>query len=399
MKTLYLDCSMGAAGDMLMAALYELLPDGQRFLNQMAEAGIPGLTLEPEQTTSHGVAGTHMAVRFDGAEEGEPPRGHHEHGHHEHSHGMSPEEIAHILDGLKLPDSVRARAKRVYDRIAAAETKVHGVEPGGHIHFHELGSLDAVADVAGVCLAAEMLGADRITASPIRLGRGQVRCAHGLLPVPAPATAELLIGLPCYGGEIEGELCTPTGAALLAELVDDFGPQPDMIPEMIGCGVGKKDFGTPNILRAMIGSDGEGQRGEIAELRCNIDDMTPEQLAAAQKALLDGGALDVYILPGIMKKGRPGYELTVLCDPAKEEETARAVFANTTTIGLRVRRCGKYFLTPGGGAAETALGTLRTKRAEGWGVSREKPEFDDALRLAREKDVPLREVYDAYYRR
>ncbi len=397
MKTLYLDCNMGAAGDMLMAALYELLPDREAFLRQMAEAGIPGMTLEPERTDSHGIAGTHMAVRIGGHEEDEAEPDH-EHGHHHH-HGMSPHEIADILDGLRLPETVRDRAKRVYDRIAAAEAKVHGVAPGGHIHFHELGSLDAVADVAGVCLAAEMLGADRIVASPIRTGRGQVRCAHGLLPVPAPATAELLLGLPCYGGEIEGELCTPTGAALLAELADDFGAQPDMTPEKIGCGLGKKNFGTPNILRAVLGESGGGQRGEICELCCNIDDMTPEQLSGAQQALLDGGALDVYILPGIMKKGRPGYELTVLCDPADEEKLARAVFAQTSTIGLRVRRCGKYFLTPSGGEAETALGTLRTKRAEGWGVSREKPEYEDAQRLAQEKGVPLREVYEAYYRR
>lgn len=397
MKTLYLDCNMGAAGDMLMAALFELLPDGAGFLARMAEAGIPGLTLEPERTTSHGVAGTHMTVRFDGAEEGEAEHAHHHHHHHEH--GMSPDEIADMLDGLKLPDTVRARAKRVYDRIATAEAKVHGVEPGGHIHFHELGSLDAVADVAGVCLAAELLGAEKIVASPIRLGRGQVHCAHGLLPVPAPATAELLVGLPSYGGEIEGELCTPTGAALLAELVDGFGAQPDMIPEKLGYGVGKKDFGEPNVLRAVLGESGEGQRGEIAELRCNIDDMTPELLAGAQQALLEAGALDVYILPGVMKKGRPGCELTVLCETADEEKLARAVFAQTTTIGLRVRRCGKYFLTPSGGEAETALGTLRTKRAAGWGVSREKPEYDDALRLAKEKGVPLREVYDAFYKR
>ena len=393
MKTLYLDCNMGAAGDMLMAALFELLPDGAAFLGAMAEAGIPGLTLTPERTTTHGIAGTHMSVRFDGAEEDEPERGHH------HHHGMTPEQIASVLDGLRLPETVRARAKRVYDRIAAAEAEVHGVEPGGHIHFHELGSLDAVTDVAGVCLAAEMLGAEKIVASPVRTGRGQVRCAHGLLPVPAPATAQLLLGIPCFGGDIEGEMCTPTGAALLSELADSFGPAPDMTPEKIGYGVGKKDFGTPNALRAMLGESGGGQRGEITELRCNIDDMTPEQLSGAQQALLECGALDVYLLPGVMKKGRAGYELTVLCEAADEEKLARAVFAQTTTIGLRVRQCGKYFLTPSAGEVRTRLGTLKTKRAEGWGVFREKPEYADALRLAQEKGVPLREIYDAFYSR
>lgn len=389
MKTLYLDCNMGAAGDMLMAALFEILPDQNGFLNAMNNAGIPGLTLAPERGTSRDIAGTRMRVSFSGTKEEDLVRG--------GGHGMTPQAVFNLLDVLALPENVRARAKKVYTRIAEAEAKVHGTEVG-HIHFHELGSLDALADVTGVCLCAELLCAEKIVCSPIRLGTGQIRCAHGLLPVPAPATAQLLIGVPCYGGEIEGELCTPTGAALLSELADEFGAQPDMIPERLGVGLGKRDFGAPNCLRATLGERAGGQRGEITELVCNLDDMTPETLAYAQKALLESGALDVYIQPGTMKKGRPGHVLTVLCAPEKEEQFARAIFAHTTTIGLRVRRCGKYFLTPAQGIVETEYGTLRFKRAEGWGVSREKPEYSSAAELAKENGVPLGEIYDAWYR-
>ena len=424
MKLIYLDCGMGAAGDMLMSALYELLPDGSAFLDAMHGAGIPGLTVEAEKGTSRSIAGTRIKLRFHGAEEEDHPaqtgHGHHEHherhdhhdhdhgrahdhhhehhdhhDHHHHHHGMSPEGIFRLLDTLALPETVLARAKRVYHRIAEAEAKVHGTEIG-HIHFHELGSLDALADVVGVCLLTDMLGVDKIVCSPIRLGTGQVRCAHGLLPVPAPATAQLLLGLPCYGGEIQGELCTPTGAALLAELVQEFGAQPDMIPQQIGTGLGKREFAEANCLRATLGEQRGGQRGEITELVCNLDDMTPEALAFAQTVLLERGALDVYIQAGTMKKGRSGHVLTVLCAPEDEERLALAVFENTSTIGLRVRRCGKYFLTPSAGGVETKFGTLRTKRADGWGVSREKAEFASAAALAKENGVSLSEIYSEY---
>lgn len=391
MKLLYLDCNMGAAGDMLMAALFELLDDKHTFLDAMNNAGIAGLTILPEHTNSHGIAGTHMCVAIHGAEEDDASA----HAHHHHHHGMSAAEIYDMIDGLKLQEHVRLRAKKVYERIAAAEARVHGTEPG-HVHFHELGSLDAVVDVSGVCLALDMLGVDRVQASPIRVGCGQVRCAHGLLPVPAPATAQLLLGLPSFGGDIAGEMCTPTGAALLAEIVDAFGPQPDMVFGKLGYGLGKRDFGTPNCVRAVIGETRAGQRGEIVELVCNIDDMTPEQLAFAQAAILDSGALDVYLLPGLMKKGRPGYEMTVLCAPKDEEKLARAVFAHTSTIGMRVRKCGKYFLTAEAGSVDTEFGPLQTKCSSGWGVSREKPEYSAAAALAKENNVSLQEIYAAY---
>ena len=219
-----------------------------------------------------------------------------------------------------------------------------------------------------------------------------MRCAHGVMPVPAPATANLLTGVPIYGGAVQGELCTPTGAALLTHFAASFGPMPVMSVEAAGVGIGTKTFEQANCVRAFLGETVDETNGEIVELVCNIDDMTPEALAFASACLLDLGALDVYTVPGTMKKGRPGHVLTVLCRREQEGEMARQVLAQTTTNGLRVRRCGKYFLTPGAGEAATQWGPVRVKWARGFGVTHCKPEYDDVARLAREHGVPFQQV-------
>ena len=215
------------------------------------------------------------------------------------------------------------------------------------------------------------------------------------MPVPAPATANLLTGVPVYGGEVMGELCTPTGAALLTHFAQSFGPMPPMTVDAVGCGVGTKVFeGRANCVRAILGEDGSGANGEICELVCNIDDMTPEALSFACARLLELGALDVYTVPGTMKKGRPGWVLTALCPPEKEGEVARHILAQTTTNGLRVRRCGKYFLTPGAGQVQTQWGPVQVKTARGMGITHVKPEFEDAARLARENGLPFSAVWE-----
>ena len=329
MKTLYLECNMGAAGDMLMAALYELLPQTQKdaFLDTMNRL-LPGVTVTPRGAVTCGIAGTHMEVLVHGQEEHSHDvalgaaqdalhdHGHeHDHGHAHHHHHASPADIAAILAGLDVPAAVKSNAKAVYDRIAAAEAKAHGV-PVAEVHFHEVGALDAVADVTGVCLAMHLLAPDRVVASPVHVGSGQVRCAHGIMPVPAPATANLLTGIPTYGGEIRGELCTPTGAALLAHFCESFGPQPAMEVAAVGIGAGAKEFPAANCVRAFLGETEEGGREAISELVCHIDDMTAEALAFAGQRLLEDGALDVSTAPITMKKGRPAWALTVLCRPA-----------------------------------------------------------------------------------
>lgn len=406
MKTLYLECTMGGAGDMLMAALYELLDEQQKlqFLQTMNSLGLPGVTVAAEAAQSCGVAGTHMRVTVDGLEEDDhhshehthhhDHEHHHDHDHdhdheHEHTHShhhTSAAEISAILAKLPLPEKVRAQAEGVYRRIAQAESEAHGTSVE-LVHFHEVGALDAVADVAGTCLAIHLLAPERVVVSPIHVGSGQVRCAHGIVPVPAPATANLLRGVPSYGGTIQGELCTPTGAALLVHLADKFGPMPLMAVERIGIGLGGRQFPAANCLRAFWGESGGQGLGEICQLTCNLDDMTPEALSFACQRLLELGALDVYTLPGQMKKGRPGWQLTLLCDPEREAEFAAHLLRQTTTNGLRAARCRKYYLPPQVETVETSLGPVRIKTASNGGVTHRKAEFDDVAALAQKNGL------------
>ena len=406
MKTLYLECRMGAAGDMLMAALYELLSEEQKksFLDTMNNLGLPGVEVTPVAAKTSGIAGTHMRVTVHGHEEHEHGHHHdhdhhheHQHEHEHHHHHAGPGHIAEISGGLALPDRVKTNARAVYDAIAQAEAKAHGCEVGD-VHFHEVGALDAVADVTGVCLAIHMLDPDLITASPIHVGSGTVRCAHGIMPVPAPATAGLLLGIPTYGGEIQGELCTPTGAALLKTFVQCFGPIAEMDVEKIGYGIGTKEFEQANCVRAFWGEEEPREWGDIVELVCNIDDMTPEALAFACSRLLEAGALDVYTTPGTMKKGRPGWVLTVLCDPYQEDDMIRQIFAHTTTHGLRSRLSMKYFLKPRQEQVQTQWGPVGVKLAQGFGVTHAKPEFEDAAALARANGLPYQTVFQAAMR-
>ncbi len=392
MKTLYLNLEMGAAGDMLMAALYELLPDRISFLEKMNRL-LPFLSVIPEKSVKCGIQGTHMAVRWHGEEE-DPHFFEHHHGHdhdhgHDHAHsGMA--EIAHRIEHMDLPEEVKADIRAVYDSIAAAESKVHGV-PVTDIHFHEVGTVDALADVAGVCLAIHLLQPQQVLASPVHVGSGMVRCAHGLVPVPAPATAKLLEGIPAYGGNIKGELCTPTGAALLRHFVQKFVPMPVLTLEKTGYGMGSKDFEAANCVRALWG-DTEEKADDVLELRCNLDDMSPEALGFAQEQLWQAGALDVYTAAVGMKKNRPGTLLVTLCRLAQREEMLRLLFRHTTTLGVREVRCERSTLTRRMETAQTAYGPVQVKVSEGWGVTRKKAEYEDLARIAREQGLGLEEV-------
>ncbi len=255
MKTLYIECNMGAAGDMLMAALLELCPEPEAFVEKLNALQIPKVTYKMEKSVKCGVTGTHMSVLVDGAEEKSIDVHTHHHGEHSHSHSHSharQEEIAHMITHFNLPETVKQDAIAVYHLIAEAESHVHG-KPIDEIHFHEVGNLDAVADVVGVCYLMHELNVEQIVTSPIHVGSGQVHCAHGILPVPAPATAYILRGVPVYSGEIRGELCTPTGAALLKYFSKSFGSMPVMRIDKIGYGMGKKDFEAANCVRAMLG--------------------------------------------------------------------------------------------------------------------------------------------------
>ena len=425
MNTLYIECNMGAAGDMLMAALLELHPDPKGFLRRLNGLGIPGVRVVRERAEKCGIIGTHISVYIGDEEEesvdvavghthaGEHHHSHdhpHDHGHHhDHGHGHSHDhahgghsrahghdhpngmtEIEALLKGLPLSQQVRTDALAVYRLIAEAESTAHG-KPVEAVHFHEVGAMDAVADVVGVCLLMEELGPLRVVASPVHVGSGQVRCAHGILPVPAPATAHILRGVPTYGGKIQGELCTPTGAALLRHFVQNFGDRPVMAVEAVGYGMGKKDFPVANCVRTFLGTTGE-QDGDIVEIACNLDDMTGEELGFALETLLDAGALDVYFIPIQMKKSRPGHMLVCLCRPEDEERMAALMLKHTTTFGVRSSRWRRHILNRSMAQAETPYGSIRIKTGRGLGAAKAKAEYEDLAKLAREHDLSILEL-------
>lgn len=386
MRTLYLDCGMGASGDMLMAALAEIAPEGGRIAERLEALGLPGVRAELERVTKNGVAGSHIKISVHGVDEAEP-QAPHDHHHHEHR-GLA--DICRIIDGFALPEKVRADAKAVYTLIAQAEGRVHGREPG-EVHFHEVGALDAVADVTGVCMLMHELGAERVVVSPLRVGYGSVKCAHGVLPVPAPATALLLEGLPVYGGDIEGEMCTPTGAALIKYFAQEFGPLPEMVIEKSGFGMGSREYERVNALRAIVG-EGIDPLPRVAELRCNLDDITAEELAFAQELLLERGALDVYTQALGMKKGRAGVMLSCLCEEARLDEFTELILRHTPTLGLRVYRPERITLSRREELRQTPYGPVHIKIAEGRGVQKSKPEYEDLARLSRQTGLPLSEL-------
>ena len=449
MKTIYLDCSMGAAGDMLMAALYEICPDKEGFLKKMNELGLKNVRVEAEPAVKCGITGTHMAVTVDGEEEESHDvhdhehcheAGHtaaelhehvheHEHSHedhdhehchgdhdHEHSHGdhdhdhehehchgdhdhghghghhhhSGMADISSIISGLKLPDEVKHDMEHVYGLIAAAESNAHG-KPVDQIHFHEVGTMDAVADIAGVCLLMHEIGADQVLASPVHVGSGHVHCAHGILPVPAPATAHILQGVPAYSTQVKGELCTPTGAALLKHFVKEFREMPVMATSKIGYGMGKKDFERANCVRAFLGETAE-TGDEIVELACNLDDMTAEEIGFAQERLFEAGALEVYTIPVGMKKNRPGILLNCICRMEDEAAMTKLLFCHTTTLGVREHVSRRFTLKRKLEERNTAYGTVHEKISTGYGVTRSKLEYEDLARIAKEKGVSLAEA-------
>lgn len=394
MKTLYIECNMGAAGDMLLASLAELTGDVKACEAKLNSLGIPDVTYNFEDSVKCGIKGTHARVVALGVEEDEHMHEHHHHDHEEHEHTHEHEgehhhhhhhthmsDIEKIIGGLNVSDKVKSDALAVYGLIAEAESKAHGKEIT-EIHFHEVGTMDAVADIVGVCVLLEQIGADRIVVSPLATGFGQVRCTHGILPVPAPATAHIIEGIPSYSGDVEGELLTPTGAALLKHFADVFGKRPVMAIEKTGYGMGKKDFAKANMLRTFIGNEVSEDDDKVIEMQCNVDDMTGEEIGYATGVLMENGALDVFTTSVYMKKNRPGILLTVIAKPEDKEKFAKLIFENTKTIGIRYIAMDRFKLVRRQEKVMTKFGEASVKISEGFGVTRIKPEADDASEIA-----------------
>lgn len=430
MKTLYIECKMGAAGDMLTGALLELLSEEERktAIATLENLGIDGVNFSMEKTLKCGIQGTQVHVTVNGLEEGEEgahehahhhedhDHGHHhdEHGHehhhheehdhqshehhehHHHTHGAHEHhklsDITETIGKLKVPEKVKKDAAAVYTLIAQAESHAHGKEVD-QIHFHEVGNKDAIMDVTAVCYLMDLIGAERILVSPINVGSGTVRCAHGIMPVPAPATEFLLRGIPYYQGETRTELCTPTGAALLKYFGQDFCQMPLMKMQKTGIGCGKKEFEAPNCVRIFLGEtcsmDNEDQ---IVQLETNIDDMTAEEIGFAMDRLFASGALEVFTSPVYMKKNRPGTMFTVICTEEKKEKILETFFHHTTTIGIREKKCSRHILKRKISEIQTPIGTVHQKISEGYGSITSKYEYDDMAKIALEKNMSLREV-------
>lgn len=424
MKILYLECKMGIAGDMMASALLGLFDDKEAVVQALNEMNVPNVTYRLDEVSKCGIKGGKLTVLINGVEEegldvshnentldedenhvhhhdiedmnnhGHSHTGHHTHEHGDHGdHGdaHSVYDIEEIIEGINISKEVRSDIREVYQLLAEAESEVHGIKVS-EIHFHEVGNIDAIADITAVCYLMHELDPDKVIVSPINVGSGQVRCAHGILPVPTPATAMLLKGIPSYTSEtIRGELCTPTGAALVKYFAFEFGSQPVMVLEKIGYGMGKKDFEQANCVRAMLGEVNE-DGDTILELSCNIDDMTPEEIAFAKEMLFETGALDVYTIAVDMKKNRPGCVLTCMCAADKKEEILKTLFKHTTTLGIREYTCNRYVLSREIEKMETPYGDVHVKKAFGYGTKRAKMEYEDLAGIARRTGKSLMEL-------
>jgi len=384
MPIAYFDCFSGASGDMILAACVDAGLDVAQLRRGLAALGIEGYHIETSSIRKQGFAATQFEVQLD--PDTDRP--------HRHL-----KDIRAILSTSRLPDSARRRAESIFTRLAEAEAKAHGTTIE-KVHFHEVGAVDAIVDIVGVCLAMDLLGIDKVRVSPIPTGSGTVQCEHGIIPVPAPATAELLKGVPLADCDEPGELTTPTGAAILTTLADNFGPLPAMVVRQIGIGAGYRNGkNRPNILRLLIGEAVEPSESdeidEILSIEANLDDVTGEVVGYVVERLFDAGALDAFCSPIYMKKNRPATQITVLAPPALREPIEEILFVETTTFGVRSYPVRRSKLSRSIEAVQTEFGEIRVKVGRlGGTVVRVAPEFDDCREAARKSDRSLSEIME-----
>lgn len=396
MKIAYLDCFAGVSGDMFLGALIDAGVPAEVLVDAAAALKL-GASLKVETVDRSGISCTKVHV-MEGEELAEKAA-HHHHPHeheHKHSHGRSLKVIRGMIEGAALADAVKRRAVRTFELLGATEAKIHNVEVE-KIHFHEVGAVDAIVDIVAACAGIEALGVDAWHCSALNVGGGMVECAHGTFPVPAPATADLLRGFPTYSAHVEKELVTPTGAALVRMLEPMFGAQPAMRVDRIGYGAGTRNpKGFPNALRLSVG-EAEGGRSEpVTVLETALDDLSPQVIAWVAESLLAAGALDVMLTPVVMKKGRPGTLLTVLCDAAKSESLTQMILRETSTLGVRMRQDRRRCLDRRHVHVQTAYGEIRVKVGMlGDRVMNAAPEFEDCRAAAVRCDVALKVVQQA----
>ncbi len=414
MKVLYFDCFSGISGDMVLGAFIDLGVDPEYLKGELGKLNLTGFSLHYEKTNSYGIGGTSFDVVLEGdhhahhhdhshkqchvndshshVEEGH----HHEHNHEEKGHSRHPHrsyrDIKKIILDSSLSENVKKTSIAIFDRVARAEAKVHGVSVDD-VHFHEVGALDSIVDIVGAAICYHVIAADAVYSSAVNVGRGFVKCAHGVLPVPAPATAEIFseTDFSIYSRNIEGEAATPTGAAIIAEL-GKFSPEmPDLVPEKTGYGFGKRDFGTLNALRIFIGQR-ENNATSVAVIETNIDDMTGEGFGYVMELLFSAGALDVFYSPIYMKKNRPAYKLTVIAEVSSAEDIEKLILKETSAIGLRRVTASRKCMDRSIETRSTDLGEVRVKVCSMGDVRKETLEYEDVKRIALEKGMAFNDT-------
>ena len=413
-RTLYLDCFAGISGDMFLGALLDCGLDFEFLKNELAKLGVPGYELSLTRVDRSGISAAKFDVELlpEPVDESAAPHTHdhlhghthtHAHGDTEHSHHRALSDIKRLIAASALGETVKARAQHVFQRLGEAEAKIHNL-PLEAVHFHEVGALDSIVDIVGACIGLEALHIDRVIASPLHVGSGTFKCAHGIYPVPGPAATELLQGVPIYAKDIEGELVTPTGAALVAVLAESFGPLPLLRIECTGYGAGTREYPKfPNVLRAVIGellSDAHDTPDTVTVIEANLDDLSPQVLGHVLELVLAAGALDLFYTPVQMKKNRPGVLLTLLCKPVDRARMCELLFRETTTLGVRYREERREILRREFVTVTTPYGAIRLKLAKDKAghVLNAAPEYEDCRAAAAAHQAALRDVQTAALR-
>jgi len=398
MKTLYLECHSGISGDMTVAALLDLGGDEAALRGGLDSLGVEGYHIHIARANKRGVDACDFHVHLE-------DRGGQDHGGHSHSHGdehshvhRNLDDIRRIILGSAITDRARELALRIFQVVAEAEAKVHGLPPE-EVHFHEVGAVDSIVDIVGAAILVDSLGVDRVCATPLCEGQGTVRCQHGEIPVPAPATLEIARahGVPLHITPTRGELVTPTGAAIVAALAESYAPPEAMAVKAVGYGAGKRDYDAANVLRATLWEELPGGADSVVKLECNLDDMTGEELARACEILLEAGALDVWCTPITMKKSRPAQQLSALLPPTLEEEMTRLLFLHTTTIGVRRSTHLRHTMERRSAVLQTPYGAVEAKESRYGDICKIKVEYESARALAKARGIPLHEILRAAY--
>lgn len=393
MKTLYFDCSSGISGNMTLGALVEILGDEQYLVEELKKLQVDGYHIEISKKVKNGITGTYVDVVLEDHHHHEH---HHEEHHHEHHHEhRNLHDVNHIIENSNLEEETKQLAKRIFRRVAEAESKVHhkSIE---EVHFHEVGAIDSIVDIVGTAILINKIHPDKIISSVVNDGYGFIECAHGTMSVPVPVTSEIFskAGVKCRQIDIDTELVTPTGAAIISELATEFTVMPTMTVQKIGWGAGKKDLKIPNVLKVYLGEMEETlEEQEIAVMETNIDDTTGEILGYTAEKLMQNGALDVFFTPIYMKKGRPAYRLTVACSKKDIEKLQTIIFRETTTIGIRYRYEQRNVLPREKVEVETEYGVVQAKQVKLGEETYIYPEYESLKKIAEEQNIPLKNLY------